>query len=422
MKVLVVTYDYHPDKSPNTYRWKNVLEAWVMNGVEVFVVSAQKEGFSEFENVNGVNVYRTGRSLVEKIRFKLLKKDTGKKLSDSKSVGIAKESLMRKIHDRTWKKIYFPDFAFLWRRPSMKLAQELIEKENITNLITVSWPFTDHVVGHKLKKKYGINWIADTIDPFYLSDAVNNKALYHSLKYKLEKRILSSADKVTVLTDKLKNKYALLYPLIANKLIVNHNLFIPYEVNGEKRSIQLSKIKLVFVGTLTPVTRSPKIVLELFSELIRYRPDLEMQLHFYGDTVQCNSFFNLYNSLLNEKIFIHGLVPRNDIPIILADADVLVNIGNSNEYQEPSKLIEYIYLGKPILNVCSIIDDSSKEILDNYPLNLNIHETEIHMAEILDKVLTFFEAKQTLKENFIPEMIENYLLPEVEKRYFSLLN
>jgi glycosyltransferase involved in cell wall biosynthesis len=422
MKVLIITYDYYPDQSPNTYRWKNVLESWIEKGVEIFVITAQKDNLPQFEKVNGVNIYRTGGSWIEKVKSKILHKDSAyNMLKSGTDFTIDKESLLRKIYNNTWKQIYFPDFAFLWRYPSQKLAQNLIENENITNLITVSWPFTDHVIGYNLKKKYKINWIADTIDPFYLSDAVNNKTLYHSLKYKLEKKILYSADRITVLTEKLKDKYLSLFPLAANKITVNHNIFVPYEIEISKVFDKRNTIKLVFVGTLAPITRSPIVALKLFSALLKHNLDYVLELHFYGNTIQCNSLFSQYSYLINKKIFIHGMTPRKDIPKILSEANVLLNIGNTNEYQEPSKLIEYIYLGKPILNVCSIINDSSKELLENYPLSLSIHEYEIYNSQILDKILAFLMNKETLKRNSINKIIENYLLQEVEKRYFVLL-
>ena len=58
LKVLVISYDYYPDTSPNTYRWKCVLEAWIKKGIKIYVVSAMKNGFSEFDVINGVEVYR----------------------------------------------------------------------------------------------------------------------------------------------------------------------------------------------------------------------------------------------------------------------------------------------------------------------------------------------------------------------------
>jgi hypothetical protein len=420
LKVLVITYDYYPDQSPNTYRWKNVLEVWANRGVEVFVVSAQKNGFSDFENVNGVKVYRTGRSWLEKVKSGILQKTVVASSTESGNVGIAKVSLIRKIHDRTWKKIYFPDFAFLWRHPSQKLAQKLIENENITNLITVSWPFTDHAVGYNLKKKYKINWIADTIDPFYLSRAVNNPFLYSKLNRSYEYRILKQANSITVLTEKLKDKYIELYPALTNNLYVNHNLFIPEIKQSVKVSTTNNICKLVFVGTLSAVTRSPKFLLQLFTQLLNDN-DEKIELHLYGNFNDCKNDFLEYDKYINSSIFIYGEISREKVKEVLSGADVLINIGNSNPYQEPSKVIEYMYMLKPILNVCTISDDSAAQVLKDYPLKFNAYANHVDKTNI-SHIKAFLKTRKTVSELVVRDLTSKYMLEEIQYRYFSLLN
>ncbi|MDP3358418.1 MAG: hypothetical protein Q8S41_03625 [Lutibacter sp.] len=423
IKVLVITYDFFPDNSPNTYRWLNVLKEWKKRDVEIFVLASQKSVFTNYEEFEGIKIYRTGNSWFDKIKNKIFKisQSSNSSLTEQNKI-ISKESFIRKIYNQTWKKVYFPDFAFLWQSSAYKKAKELITIENITNVITVSWPFSGHVVGSKLKKNYNIFWIADTIDPFFLSKAVNNNLLYNSLNYRYEKKILSTADIVTVLTDKLKEKYASLYPLIEKKIIVIHNIFVPYELNQSECIVDAKKIKLVFVGTLTPLTRSPDNLLRLFNNLLKIESrEYNLELHFYGNLVQCNTIFSQYDFLLNKSLFLHGVIPRENIPAILNDATILVNIGNSNEFQEPSKILEYVYLKKPILNVCSVEDDSSKELLSDYPLNFNVFSSEISDNKKLIEVYKFMTKSDFIGNEHIEKILQKYLLQEVEMRYFELL-
>lgn len=423
-KILVISYDFFPDNSPNTYRWLNVLKKWNERGVEIHVLSFHKTNFTGYEEFEGIKIYRTGESLFEKFKNKIFNLSEKENLiPDIQNQKIVKERFVRKIYNLTWKKLYFPDFAFLWQSSAFNKACEIIQKENITDLITISWPFSDHVVGLKLKKKFvNINWIADTIDPFYLSKAVNNNSLYNSLNYKYEKKVLSSADVVTVLTDKLKDKYSELYPFIKDKIVVNHNIFVPYDIIQTADTVDNGKTKLVFVGTLTPITRSPLNLLQLFDNLFNHKNNiLDLELHFYGDHKQCAHIFKKYNYLLEQSVFLHGLVPREQIASILDSATILVNIGNNNEFQEPSKILEYIYLGKPILNVCSIIDDSSLEILSAYDLNYNVFVNDINDVERINDIFKFIRRKNILENENSIKIFQKYLLPEVEKRYFELL-
>jgi hypothetical protein len=423
-KVLVITYDFFPDNSPNTYRWLNILKEWKKNrNVEIYVVSSKKDGYLNQEEIDGINIFRTGDSWFAKFKnilFRLTNKN--KNNSSQSDILVFNSNFIREIYNLTWKKLYFPDFAFLWQRSAYKKAQKLIKVHCITNVITVSWPFSGHVVGAKLKKNNNIYWIADTIDPFYLSKAVNNNFLYNTLNYKYEKKILDSADVLTVLTDKLKLKYSELYPSLKNKIIVNHNIFVPYDIKKSINSFEDRKIKLVFVGTLTPITRSPLNLLNLFKSLLDHisnKSDLE--LHFYGDYKQCAYIFNKFSFLLGNHIFLHGLVPRDQIPNILNNASFLVNIGNNNEFQEPSKILEYIYIGKPILNVCSIEDDSSKEILANYPLTYNVMKNDLSDLNKIKEISDFIQKTDHLNIKNNDLIFNKYYLHTVENNYFSLL-
>ncbi|MFC3561634.1 glycosyltransferase [Pedobacter jamesrossensis] len=422
LKVLVITYDYFPDSSPNTYRWHNVLKSWKSLGHEVFVVSAQKTDFSNEEVVDGIKVFRTGKSWLEILKSKMPKTVKLEGQSDTANRSLTKESMVKRIYNSTFKQIYFPDFAFLWRRPAIALAERLIIENKIDNVITVSWPFTDHLIGYQLKKKHKINWIADTIDPFYLSDAVNNSFFYKKANRRLENKILSKASYITVLTEKLKQKYVELYPALKNKVIVNHNIFVPYDISINIKEKD-DKIKLVFFGTLTPKSRSPLTLLKLMAQIDKLKLGSRIELHIYGDTNQCNHEFEYFKFLINKNVFVHGTITKDQVKKYGECADILVNIGNTNEYQEPSKLIEYIYLQKPVLNICSISDDSSKEILRHYPLNFNFYKGDLDNDDKLNQVIEFIENDNSkpFERREVMQILKKYLVEYVQAVYFKLL-
>ena len=57
----------------------------------------------------------------------------------------------------------------------------------------------------------------------------------------------------------------------------------------------------------------------------------------------------------------------------MVDEDVLVNIGNHSEAQLASKVVEYMAVGRPILNLVSIARDASVTALADYPAALTLH-------------------------------------------------
>jgi hypothetical protein len=62
----------------------------------------------------------------------------------------------------------------------------------------------------------------------------------------------------------------------------------------------------------------------------------------------------------------------------------LVNIGNATVAQIPSKVVEYVAAGKPILNVVTREDDSTAEFLKRYPLALTVNVGGAQSGEWLE--------------------------------------
>jgi hypothetical protein len=66
------------------------------------------------------------------------------------------------------------------------------------------------------------------------------------------------------------------------------------------------------------------------------------------------------------------MVDRSVVAAAIEHGDVLVNIGNATSHQLPSKLVEYVASGKPILNIARTSSDSSARFLAGYPDHLTL--------------------------------------------------
>ena len=68
----------------------------------------------------------------------------------------------------------------------------------------------------------------------------------------------------------------------------------------------------------------------------------------------------------HENIIFHGTVSKERALLAMSESDVLINIGNNTSYQLPSKIIEYIGASKPIINIISLHNDTSKIYLKDF--------------------------------------------------------
>ncbi|MDB5121061.1 MAG: hypothetical protein JWN56_2279 [Sphingobacteriales bacterium] len=423
LKVLLISYDFYPDTTPNTFRWFNVLKAWSAEGIQVFVLSNRKLGTAKYEEINGIKIYRTNEWFIGSLKHHFKKKSTTKVPQQKKTVSsISFTTIIRSIYDRTWAKVYWPDFAVLWYFSTLSQARRIIKNEGINKIITVSWPFTGHLIGFKLKKEFpNVFWLADTIDPFCYHDAVNNKKLYAKLNILMEKKVFGRADSLSVLTDKIKDKYISYFPEVEKKMHVNNNLFIPTKFNFNKVPEGSCKFRLVFLGSLIENVRTPKNLLFLFNRLITEKINHQLELHFYGDINSNPNDFNEYSHEIGKSIFLHGKINRDKVNDVIRDADALINIGNDNEFQEPSKVIEYMYSGKHIINICSIMNDTSASLLKNYPLKINIYPNNLLEATVVEEVFRFLSNKEEINSKQLQLLLNDYFLETVKDKYLTYL-
>lgn len=137
------------------------------------------------------------------------------------------------------------------------------------------------------------------------------------------------------------------------------------------------KIKFVFIGTLYKKIRNRQFLLRLFSELLHTHLSDKLELHFFGDIEDCFDFFKPYKDSFSKKIFLHSLVDHSIALEAMREADFLVSIGNDTTYQLPSKLVEHMSSGKPIINLISSSNDSSLLLIKDYPLHILIMNNDI---------------------------------------------
>lgn len=423
MKVLVITYDFFPDNTPNTYRWLNILNAWNKRGIDIFVISNQKNNFEKCEIHNNIKIFRTKEFLLGNFKNKL---SIPEEISSeySKSFNNLLRKFLKYFYKKTWSNLYWPDFAVLWTFSTYKMAKKIINDEKIDKIITISWPFSSHLIGYYLKKNNrNIEWLAETIDPFNFFSGVNNNLLYNNFNTYAERKLFNYADHLTVTTDNIRNKYISLYPEIENKINVVKNLYVPiiktktYTIERNNRPLKMS-----FFGSLIINVRTPDLVIQFFELITTNERFQDIELHFYGAYNELLKNFDKVKDNIGKNIFLHGLIPREQVDYEIENSDILINIGNKNEFQEPSKLIEYMYYQKPIINFTEITNDTSTQILKNYPNLFEVTSKSIMNDSLFNDFINFNVNKnKQINQEILTKILEPHLIDKIEEKFFNIL-
>jgi hypothetical protein len=427
MKILIISYYYYPMINPRSFRWINLSQEFVKNKHSVDVLSFKNFGDPKYEKISGVNVFRSS-DLLSTLKKKFKKNNYSKKKSNKKyrfyNLKFIKNHVL-KLFNSILNNLIWPDFAFMWYFTSNKKAIQLLNKNQYNLIITVSHPFTSHLVGLKIKKKYpNVFWIADSGDPFSFGSlsSSNNFNIYSSLNKIFENKVFLKANYLTVTTELTKDRYVDLFKNFSDKIKVIPPLYDKASANNSNDLISLNdnKIILSFFGALYKNIRNPKPLLNLLNLIVANNKLLsdKIELHFYGEQNDCIDIIEEY-PLIKKNVFIHGLIKKEDAYYKMKSSDILINIGNKTTYQLPSKIIDYVSVKKPILNICSINNDSVKNYLRLFPFVFNYLP-----GEEIKPLINFIRSSKKIKinNNDVNYFLKNHYPEVISKKYLSLVN
>jgi len=333
---------------------------------------------------------------------------------------------MKSAYRHSVRKILWPDFAAFWYFSALKTAHALIQHSRPDVVVTVSLPYTGHLVGIALKRCYAIRWLVDIGDPFsFMTETpLNNPALFRGLNARSESSVLELADAVVVTTEGTRLEYLKCFTTIEeSKISVVPPLFAPPK-SAElvaTSSAKSNKIRLVFAGTLYRSIRNPEGLLQFFRRLLSTPLGAQLELHFYGVVNDCQPCFDAYSDSMNSKLFVHGLVSRAQAVLAMQEATVLVNLGNSTAYQLPSKVVEYVMLGKPVLNITKLELDSSQSFFSDFSGVCNVTERALEGdAAEFDRVRNFVENPPAIAPAYVEKLARRHGTQAVTQNYVAL--
>jgi glycosyltransferase involved in cell wall biosynthesis len=423
MRLLIVTHCFPPDLNPRAFRWGGLVRHWGEQGHEIDVVCGPGLSAPMPGNVR-VNSVGSRPSAVLRSRLPSPAATSGNSATASRSSqSRLAVRVMKRLRDLTWKKVYWPDYACLWYFAAKQKVGMLLDERTYDVVVTVSNPYTCHLLGSVVRRhRPQQRWVVDIGDAFSMApeSPVNNLWLYERRNRELEHRVLAAADVVTVTNVPMAEDYAAAFPEFAGKFRIVPPLLSPENSAGEEPSPFAldGRRRMVFAGRLYRDLRSPAALLTVFRRLIERSEHSTLDLHFFGAHDDCGEQFDAIRSLVGQRVFLHGVVPRATALAALSHADVLVNLGNTTRHQLPSKLVEYMSTGRPIVNFVTRADDGSARFLADYPGLMNVSEASLDSADCVEQLSNFIaRPRPRIADDVIERLITPYSLPAIAEDY-----
>ena len=357
-KILIVSHQFLPFVSPRTTRWSLLIDELTKKGNEVTVLT----GTAPEELKKNYEVLYFGSkkfsSSINKVR-----KDS----QDSSNNFLKKiiYSILKTIYRFLFKTFSWPDYAMFWAFTIFKNRKRIENKFDI--IISVSLPFTSHLCAYILQKRISADWYMDIGDPFSLkiNSPENNKIIYSYLNKYYEKKFYQNAKKIIFTHSEVAELHQDKFNIDRRKIVIGY----PIALLNEKRiknsltfNYEDTPLKIGYFGAFTKSVREPN------NYIISIANSLDDQIkHEWYINEESKKYFTSIKDISSHQ-FLDTLPREVALEVMVSKMHVLLSIGNFNKYQMPSKVIEYISLGKPVLHFAEIADDplyNFNELFDN---------------------------------------------------------
>lgn len=376
--ILICLYAYYPFENANTNVMLPIINA-LSEEYEVHILTENRDNTAPHEEITSEGIYIHRYPCMSKFQkqfHNLVRLDTKKQRTILKSILINILSPIAKKMDE----------HNLFLHPEYVMIRSLMEKNSFRFVMTTCANFDSHrnMLRYKLENDFNTPWISYFMDPFAFY--IENCDIKGDL-LQLEMRVYEKCDLVLV-TEEIyeENHHNELCIYLDKTKPVKFGNFTLEEMPLINDIFIPDKINCVYVGSLlNERIRDPR----MFYRLIDLVDD-RFVFHIICNNVSADNK-RLFNEIVREKekvCWYHNL-PLAECKGIMNTADILINLGNKTTNQTPSKVFDYIGTGKPIINLCSIEPDTSKKYLQNYPLVLNLIDSQCTDNDIVTEFTSF---------------------------------
>lgn len=258
------------------------------------------------------------------------------------------------------RKILIPDGDYFWNVFSFDEAVKIIEEEEIDIIYSTSFPYSGHLLGMKLKRRFpNLPWIVDFRDEWtknpYIIDM--NLPKFRMKKEKdMEKMVVDKCDAFITNTKYMLDNFLEDYPELNKKSYVIPNGFDDSDFAAfDTKYFYKDKFRLTYAGAMYG-RRKPTKLFEAVGNLVDQGEvditDLHIRLIGAMDVPRIQGYIESQG--LQDVVTMEDYLPHKEAIQALTESDVLLLIigeGKGAKNFASGKIFEYINCNRPILGI-----------------------------------------------------------------------
>ena len=396
MKIVFLVGSYYPNYSAVSKCIHNIVKNLDGKYEIVIISDMNNEKYAKYEKIDNNHLYR--------IRTKRMnKRDLVETNVDKKNNLLEKISFI--LNNFFLRGIDYLKILFSYESYDKKLVNEysiaLNALDDVYAVIPTCYPYESIIASIDFSEKNTKTKVFPILfDKFSKSPTLHKFELNKKIKFRrhlnLEKKMVQNSDKIYY-TEAWKDHFDFYFKNEENLIQIGHPLVEKIKTTGFSEKNKSKKNYFIYTGVLDKKVRSPKKVLDFFEYAIKQNNNNILEIYSIGN---CNKYINKAVQKQKDNIFNNGYVKSEIAYIKQKNSDFLVSIGNSDISLIPSKIYEYLSLGKPIIHFYKDLNDPIIDILKDYNNSLIINEDDIAVNKINDLYIVFnrFISKNKYKE------------------------
>jgi len=316
--------------------------------------------------------------------------------------------------------VFSPDvFHYSWSPRVINFASKLIEKGEVDYIHTINNPVSSHLLGYRLKKKYGIPWVAQFYDPWH------NNAFrkYHCSVFKRldgrnEQKVAEEADVLLFPNSELLESWVHEYGADIQKKSVLLP-FITEIPKFESESVTKSQFVISHIGTLSDKRRAD-VFIRAVAKLRKSHPIVFSKLKVYFVGFISESDISLIQEEgLSDAIEVVGHVSEEECKRYyeLSDMFLIIDINCEPNLFFPSKLIKYFCYKKPIIGLTKQHSVVANELTKTGNFVYNYNDIE-GVETLLYKAITDYDSVNHNDKEYYRKFMADSVIPS----YVMIIN
>lgn len=318
---------------------------------------------------------------------------------------------------------FVPDDVDFWVKKATLVGTRLLKRKKYHAMLSFGQPWTSHIVALNLKLISDLPWLAHFSDPWIENPYLQKLNPRQQRKMlELERAVMGLADKLIFTNKPTADIEMHKYPKLWSKKveIVPHafdHKMLPRPASQTQKN---GRMRFVYTGNLYGLRNPRNLILAL--ERLSHADKVTLKIA--GMIKNAGVYKNLAHRIGvgNSVDFVGQMTYKQSLNLaVTADVLLLIDAPGKNSLFLPSKLIDYLMLGKPILGITPK-NGSAADLLRELGYSIAAPDNVDEIADAMRKFILQWQSNELKVSKKHHKVAQRYEIGHIAKQFETLIN